>query len=74
MNQREIEEAMWAGDVEKLDEIAGCICCCHEHTFRSCPARQWSGCRGQGTEQYDPEVWAKWYEQWRGMTREEFFG
>ena len=34
--------------MEKLEELAGCICCCHEHTHGGeCPAYAWGGCRGQ---------------------------
>jgi hypothetical protein len=62
---------MWAGDVDLLDELAPCRCCCHEHTFESCEAREWGGCRGQGTMTRAEELsWAKHY----GMTLEEFFG
>jgi hypothetical protein len=70
----EITNAMWAGDVETLHEIAPCRCCCHEHTFEGCPARQWFGCRGNGvTPEADCEAWQKHYEQFHGMTREQFF-
>ena len=64
-----INEAMWAGDVDRLQELAGCICCCDEHTFEHCPARQWDGCRGQGAPTHrDMEIWAAHY----GMTPTEF--
>ncbi len=70
----EIERAMWEGDVNKLDELAPCGCCCHEHTFENCPARDWYGCRGQGTmTRADEDSWARHYETAHGMTREEFF-
>lgn len=68
--------AMWAGDVEKLDELAPCVCCCWEHTFAPhCPAFVWNGCRGQDTpaEEAAHEGYAQWYWSTRGMTREEFF-
>jgi hypothetical protein len=66
---------MWAGDVDTLDEIAGCRCCCHEHTFgRGCPAYAWGGCRGQCTMTHeDVESWASHYERFHGMTRENFY-
>lgn len=67
-----LAQALWAGDVDKLHELAPCRCCCHEHTFRTaCPAWAWGGCRGQhslGLE--DVEAWAKHY----GMTVHEFLG
>lgn len=74
--QKQIEDAMWAGDIDKLDELAHCVCCCHEHTFGpGCPAYAWGGCRGQGTLTYDEiESWARHYERFHGMTREQFFG
>jgi hypothetical protein len=73
--QRQIEDAMWAGDVDKLDELAHCRCCCWEHTYgRGCPAYVWGGCRGQGTADDDPEGWARHYERFHDMTREQFFG
>ncbi len=71
----QIETAMWAGDVEKLDELAPCRCCCHEHTFDHCPARQWSGCRGQGSmTRADEAAWARHYEKFHGMTLDQFYG
>jgi hypothetical protein len=66
-----MEEAIWAGDMDTLSERAGCKCCCSEHTFESCPARLWGGCRGQGTPtRADMEEWAALYD----MTLEEFLG
>lgn len=70
----EIENAMWAGDVERLHEIARCVCCCAEHTFESCPARQWYGCRGQTFHYEDRESWFRHYERFHGFTREQFDG
>ena len=68
---RWMEKAIWDGDVDLLRERAPCICCCDEHTFEHCPARQWEGCRGQGTPtRFDIDEWARHY----GMTREEFLG
>lgn len=71
----ELEEAIWDGDVDKLQTLAGCGCCCDEHAFEDCPARVWGGCRGQGTMTYaERESWAKHYERFHGMTEERFFG
>ena len=71
----ELEKAMWEGDVERLNELAGCICCCDEHTFEDCPARAWHGCRGSSAlTRADVESWARHYEQCHGMTRDRFFG
>ena len=70
-------EAVWAGDTDTLWEIAPCRCCCNEHTCGwGCPAYAWGGCRGQGMAEFeeDVEVWAKHYERFRGMSRDEFFG
>lgn len=69
-----IEEAVWAGDIDQLDALAGCICCCDEHTFEGCPARLWHGCRGQGAmTRAEEEAWAEHYRKFHGMPREEFF-
>jgi hypothetical protein len=46
----EIADAMWAGDVARLHELAPCRCCCSEHTFPDCPARIWYGCRASFAE------------------------
>jgi hypothetical protein len=46
-----VESLMWAGDTETLDAIAGCRCCCREHTSPNCPARLWNACRGQNSPQ-----------------------
>jgi len=70
----EIEAAIYAGDQDRLWTLAPCRCCCHDHTFRDCPARRWHGCRGQGSEQYDSETWFKFYAAYRGMTEAEFYG
>jgi hypothetical protein len=71
----EIARAIWEGDVDKLYELAPCRCCCGEHTFENCPARQWGGCRGQGTmTRADYEEWARHYEKFHGMARAEFEG
>ncbi len=72
---KEIADAMWAGDTDKLDELAPCRCCCHEHTYDNCPARQWNGCRGQMSFTYaEEQAWAKHYETHHGMTEGEFYG
>ena len=52
--------------MEKLEELAGCICCCHEHTHGGgCPAYAWGGCRGQGSDDpwNDEEEWFAFYER-----------
>lgn len=49
-------------------------CCCWEHTFESCPARVWEGCRGSGNVREDEEAWAKHYEKFHGVNRDKFFG
>jgi hypothetical protein len=65
--------AVWEGDLDKLNELAGCRCCCHEHNDgRGCPAYAWGGCRGQGHAD-DPEEWCDFYIRTRGFTREQFF-
>lgn len=68
--RRAVDRAMWAGDVDELHRIAGCICCCVDHTFTTdCPAYQWGGCRGQDSVSMDDvRGWAKHY----GMTVEKF--
>ncbi len=68
-----MQQAIWEGDQDTLQERAGCVCCCSEHTFSSCPARLWEGCRGQGTEE-DTEGWERHYERFHGMSREQFYG
>lgn len=71
-----IDRAIWEGDEATLWEIAGCRCCCDEHTFGAgCPAYQWGGCRGQGSdEQGHHSEWARFYAETRGMTHEQFYG
>lgn len=67
--RREVEEAMWAGDQERLHDLAPCNCCCSEHTSSWCLARLWGGCRGgDGSDEIDVEGWASHYK----MTRDEF--
>jgi hypothetical protein len=72
--QTTLEEAIWAGDVDRLYDLAPCKCCCADHTFSNCPARQWNGCRGQDSEQYDSKKWFEFYKATRGMTEAEFYG
>lgn len=43
---QQIEQAIWAGDMEKLHELAPCSCCCDEHYRLDCPAHAYYGCRG----------------------------
>ena len=70
--EKRFQNALWAGDVDALEELAPCGCCCHEHTFDDCPARAWHGCRGQGTmTRAEENAWADMYSD--RMTREEFF-
>jgi hypothetical protein len=70
--------AMWAGDVDTLHELAPCGCCCHEHTFSSCAARVWGGCRsglGPGeTLEGDEQAWKEHYARFHGMTEAQFYG
>jgi hypothetical protein len=64
-----MERAIWEGDVDALQERAPCVCCCAEHTFESCPARLWRGCRGQDSlTRKDIDEWARHY----GMTVYDF--
>lgn len=71
----DLDAAIWAGDVDRLQELAGCGCCCDEHTFEDCPARAWGGCRGQGTmTRAEREEWVRHYERAHRMTRDQFFG
>ena len=71
----DLADALWAGDVDRLSELAPCRCCCFEHTFESCEARLWFGCRGQGAlTRAEEESWRRHYEQFHGMTAAEFYG
>jgi hypothetical protein len=77
MFDRELEEAMWAGDVDKLYELAPCSCCCHEHTHAWCRARLWGGCRSglaYGDTGDDAQAWLEHYKRFHGMTEEQFYG
>ncbi len=73
-----IEQAIWAGDVSVLHEIAPCRCCCSEHTFENCPARAWFGCRAsfadaEAIESSERSSWERVYAAC-GMSLEEFYG
>lgn len=73
-----LKAAMWAGDLDTLNEIAPCGCCCDEHTHAYCEARLWEGCRGglpYGVSEHDiTEEWQQFYAKHRGMTEDEFYG
>lgn len=70
-----IQKAMWENDIDTLDRIARCECCCGDHTFESCYARLWGACRGQGSlTRADITKWEEHYAKTRGMTRDEFYG
>lgn len=65
---------MWAGDRDRLDELAPCRCCCFEHTFTTCPARVWAGCRGYGSEAtLTDDDWQRFYAETRGMSAATFY-
>ena len=66
-----IQEAMWNKDEETLSRLAGCGCCCGDHTSTCCPARIVGNCRGQGSELQDPEYWRSHYSN---LTDDEFYG
>lgn len=73
----ELVEAMWAGNEDRLRELADCRCCCDEHTFPYCEARLWGGCRGGQPYGWGPEEEFGEAEAWRafyGMTKAEFYG
>lgn len=69
----ELKRAMWEGDLDKLDELAGCICCCDEHTFGHCPARYWGGCRSGLPVGETPFTVAEEWRTFYGMTQEQFY-
>jgi len=71
----ELEGALWVGDIDRIQELASCGCCCDEHFFEDCPARVWGGCRGQHSmTRSDREEWVEHYRLYHGMTRDQFFG
>ena len=41
----ELVALMWAGDMDKLQELYPCDCCCKDHTWARCMARHYNGCR-----------------------------
>lgn len=45
--ERRFQRAYWFGNVDELDELAPCDCCCGEHTHTWCTARRWNGCQTQ---------------------------
>lgn len=70
-----IARAIWDGDTDRLDTLAGCVCCCEDHTFDHCPARMWGGCRGQGAMTADDyQAWEDHYARHHGLTRAQFYG
>lgn len=74
--REQIEDAMWAGDLDTLQELAPCRCCCDEHTFGDCEAREWGGCRG-GSGPSWLEIERGYIEHYmihHGMTMEQFYG
>lgn len=73
-----IKAAMWAGDLGALEALAPCVCCCHEHTFANCEAREWGGCRsglapGETLEGYE-RGWQEHYAREHGMSEAQFYG
>ncbi len=75
LRKRELDDAMWAGDMDRLQELASCRCCCADHTFEGCEARDWGGCRGQNTmTRAERESWLRHYQWFHGMTEDEFYG
>ena len=70
-----LKRAIWAGDVAYLERVASCVCCCGEHTFEGCPARQWYGCRGQESmTRADETAWQRHYADYHGMSADQFYG
>ena len=75
ITDKELEDAIWAGDVDKLNELAHCGCCCDEHFFEDCAARRWGGCRGQySMTREERESWQRHYARFHGMTANQFYG
>ncbi len=70
-------DAMWAGDLDALGELAPCECCCGEHTSAGCAAREWGGCRSGlrpgETDPWDEPGWREHYRAHHGMTDAEFY-
>jgi hypothetical protein len=64
----DVERAIWEGDLDKLQELAPCGCCCGEHYFRHCQARVWGGCRGNHDDVEEAE-WQRFYAEVECPTR-----
>lgn len=73
--KRQIESAMWAGDIDMLHQLAPCDCCCDEHTMGpTCPAWAWGGCRGRDSmTRNEMQSWEEHYAKHYGLTFEEFY-
>lgn len=76
-----VADAMWAGDLDTLQEMLPCGCCCNEHTFPHCEARLWGGCRGGMPYGWGPEEefgylqsWQRHYARFHGMAEADFYG
>ena len=68
-----LDAAIWAGDVDLVDELAPCRCCCFDHTHAGCPARKVGTCRGQGnTDGEDYDGWKTYYMLHHGFTEAQF--
>lgn len=63
-------------DDRRMAWFFSCDCCCAEHTFASCLARVWNGCRSglpYGADQYeDYESWKDHYVRFHDMKPEDF--
>jgi hypothetical protein len=71
----ELSRALWEGDLDKLNALAGCGCCCDEHFFEHCAARAWGGCRGQHSlTRADYAAWEAHYRKHHGLSRDQFYG
>ncbi len=69
-----LDRALFENDRNVLEYEFGCRCCCEEHTFRDCKARQWGGCRGQWSDEPDEESWFRFYQASRWFTLEQWTG
>lgn len=69
-----IREAVYKGDSDSVYELAGCGCCCSDHTFSDCVGRLVGICRSGlpygVSEHQDLTLWAKHY----GMSLDKFLG
>ena len=71
-----VDAAIWAGDIDWLQEHRRCACCCYDHTHGvGCPAYVWGGCRGQGSDEEEAQIrgYEAHYVKFYGMTREQFY-